>query len=747
MTKLIQYIGIFCILVFSAISIFFAISEREMQHVEIFGFEVKEVFSYTTFFEDRFYDIRMQQTLNPEKVDKRIVLANIDDATINGLGEWPIRRQTWGHLLNKLKHYGAKVVAFDVFYPEPSLVCNGENPDIVFADAIKDFQSVPGNTVILPYKLTAYKQEAIELPEVLYNFIMDTKQGEGIGLSPWHVGKEQFPIKILQDTDAVLTHLQVEADSDGVFRHYPLVGSVEDIYFPSFSLAAYEAYMGDKASLDLLSLDNFKLNLKGGALNLNIKGESKIRWLGGWSNFPQFSIIELVKSKDNDPKWRQLLENKLIFVGSTAFAGHDIRHTPIDPLLPGVFFHMNMAHMLMEGDFFAPYDQSTKYSWLILFLGSFLILAIQLYGNALIDLTSVVAISVGIYCLDTYYLLPQGYEIKLFFCLFSIGSCYSWNTFLHFYMANKDKAFLKNAFGNYISPELIEEMYETGEAPKLGGDSGILSPYFTDIQGFSSFSEKLSATQLVELLNEYLTAMTDILLEEKGTLDKYEGDAIIAFFGAPMPLPDHAERAVMTAHRMQESLLVLREKWVSEGDKWPVIVHEMRMRIGINTGEIVTGNMGSASRMNYTMMGDAVNLAARLEESAKQYGIFTQVSLETKEAAGDKLFLWRELDTVKVMGKSIAVTTFDLIGLHETAPDYLKELAVKFNEGLEQYKAQKWDEALVTFKHTLELEYQRYPLLKGVKSNPSEIYIERCEAFKENSPGEDWDGVFTLTSK
>lgn len=742
MTKIIQYLGIFIILSFSAISIFFAISERD-----IMDYEMKRLFAYTTFFEDRFYDIRMNMTLDHEAKDERIVLANIDDQTINGLGEWPLRRQTWALMLDKLKNYGAKIVAFDVFYPEPSLVCNGEDPDKIFADAIRSFQEVPGNKVILPYALTRYEEDGQELPDILYNFIMDTKQGEGISLDPWYVGKEQFPIPALQDTDAILTHLQVESDTDGVFRHYPLVGNVDDIYFPSFSLAAYEAYTGDKASLDLLSIGDFKLKIKNGNLNLNIKGEAKVRWLGDQRAYPEFSIIDLLKSKDDDPKWRALLENNIIFVGSTAFAAHDIRHTPVNPLLPGVYFHMNMTHMLMEGKFFAPYEESTKYSWLILILGTLLILVIQLYGNALLDLVSVLAITGGVFYLDTYYLLPKGYEIKLFFCMFSIGACYSWNTFLHFYIANKDKAFLKNAFGSYISPELIDEMYETGEAPKLGGDSGIRSAYFTDIQSFSSFSEKLSATQLVELLNEYLTAMTDILLEEKGTLDKYEGDAIIAFYGAPMPLEDHAERACMTAHRMQETLLVLREKWVSEGDKWPTIVKEMRMRIGINTGEIVTGNMGSASRMNYTMMGDSVNLAARLEESAKQYGIFTQVSKETAEMAGHDIFVWRELDTIKVVGKSIPVTTYDLLGIHETAPEFLKKLSTRFAEGIDAYKSQRWDEAITIFKETLEYEYERFPLLKGVKTNPSEIYIERCEAFKENPPGEDWDGVYTLTSK
>ncbi|MBC98092.1 MAG: hypothetical protein CME63_10100 [Halobacteriovoraceae bacterium] len=244
--------------------------------------------------------------------------------------------------------------------------------------------------------------------------------------------------------------------------------------------------------------------------------------------------------------------------------------------------------------------------------------------------------------------------------------------------------------------------------------------------------------------------MTNILLEENGTLDKYEGDAIIAFFGAPMPLEDHCARSCRVAHKMQEKLAELRMKWQSEGDKWPEIVHNMRMRIGINSGEIVTGNMGSHTRMNYTMMGDAVNLAARLEESAKQYGIFTQVSEDSKVMAQEQsqeAFLFREVDTVKVVGKSVPVTTYDLLGLKETAPEFLKKLSDQFSLGISLYKEQRFDEAIVIFKETLELEWQRFPDLKGVKTNPSEIYIKRCEEYKQTPPPPNWDGVFTLTSK
>jgi adenylate cyclase len=288
-------------------------------------------------------------------------------------------------------------------------------------------------------------------------------------------------------------------------------------------------------------------------------------------------------------------------------------------------------------------------------------------------------------------------------------------------------------------------MYQSGEAPKLGGDAGIRTAYFTDIQGFSTFSEKLSATKLVELLNEYLTVMTDILIAEQGTLDKYEGDAIIAFFGAPMPLPDHASRSVKVALKMQDALKELRAKWTNEGDKWPEIVHQMRMRIGINSGEIVTGNMGSKMRMNYTMMGDAVNLAARLEESAKQYGIFVQISHFTYGLVKEQFFC-RELDTIRVVGKSEPITTYEPMYEINQPNELLAKLTNTFHQGLAAYKKQNWNEAKIFFEQSLMLEFERYPELKH-KTNPSKIYLHRCEEFQKKPPPQNWDGVYNLTEK
>lgn len=757
LTKLFRVLGIILIVLFSAFCIFVSYQGREGQIGEK---KTLKVLSYPNYFESRFYDFRSNLTRNPDSFDDRIVLGKIDDYSIQNIGRFPWSRSVWTNVIKKLDTFGAKIVPFDVFFPEPEEPCGcGESsPDEDFAAAITKFQETPGNKVIFGVSMTPQKnftkEDLVkhanifeEIPDVMYNFVLNSKTDQA-DLLPTFFSKDAFPIPVLANTEAGIGHVQTTADTDGLYRHYPLLSNVEQIYFPSLALLTYQLYTGNDPEI-LLSQVNSTIQIETGSVHLNINGETKVRWLGNEYAFPDFAIYDLLQANDNDQKWHKLLKGKIIFLGSTAFGAHDLRHTPIDSKMPGVYFHMNMVNQLLDGNFFKKSEQSTYASYLILLIGTLLIIIVQLFGNALFDVISMLLIVSGAFVIDTYYLIPQGYNNKLFFTLFAIIGVYLFNTLLNFYFANKDKQFLKNAFGNYISPELIDEMYSSGEAPKLGGDSGIRTAYFTDIQSFSTFSEQLSATRLVELLNEYLSAMTDILLEHGGTLDKYEGDAIIAFFGAPLPQEDHATKACIVAAEMQSALLVLRKKWVSEGDKWPQIVHDMRMRIGINSGEIVTGNMGSSMRMNYTMMGDSVNLAARLEESAKQYGIFTHVSKESKMMADpdDSLFLWRELDTVRVVGKSEPVTTFELLGKIDEVDDNLKQLVTAFSAGLTAYKEQKWDEALANFQTSLECEYKRFPELKGKKSNPSEKYIERCNGYKEVPPPPDWDGVFTLTEK
>ena len=309
----------------------------------------------------------------------------------------------------------------------------------------------------------------------------------------------------------------------------------------------------------------------------------------------------------------------------------------------------------------------------------------------------------------------------------------------------KNRKFLQNTFKQYLSPELIDIMYNTKQLPLLGGEEGIRTAFITDIEGFSTFSEKLgSPTRLVELLNEYLSEMTDILLKHYGTLDKYEGDAIIAFFGAPMRMDDHAYQACLTALDMQTALGKLRKKWLSEGDKWPVIVHNMRMRIGINSGLITTGNMGSTIRKNYTMMGDAVNLAARLESAAKQYGVYTIISQHTFDLVKND-FEARKLDKIAVVGKSEPVVIYELIAQKGNLNSENEMLLSLYNEGLSLFYAQEWEKAILKLQEALLLEPNNQVAQKGI--NPSKKIIEYCKNYQTISPGPDWDGITKLTSK
>ncbi|MEK7391530.1 MAG: adenylate/guanylate cyclase domain-containing protein, partial [Fibrobacterota bacterium] len=315
---------------------------------------------------------------------------------------------------------------------------------------------------------------------------------------------------------------------------------------------------------------------------------------------------------------------------------------------------------------------------------------------------------------------------------------------MRYVLEEKQRVFLQKSFKTYISPDLIDQMVASGMQPRLGGEAREITAFFTDIQGFSTFSEKIgSPARLVELINEYLSAMTKILPDNQGTLDKYIGDAIVAMYGAPVGLEDHARRATLSAVLMQERLAELRKKWQDEGDKWPEIVHQMRMRIGLNTGLIVTGNMGSDLRMNYTMMGDDVNLAARLESASKQYGVFILSSEATISAAGPG-FVSREIDKIRVMGKSEPVVVHEIVGREESAPRRWLECMDAFAKARALYVAGDFAKAREGFMASLQLEpFYGEP---GVKTCPSKVFASRCEQLAAHPP-ENWDAIFTATSK
>jgi adenylate cyclase len=314
----------------------------------------------------------------------------------------------------------------------------------------------------------------------------------------------------------------------------------------------------------------------------------------------------------------------------------------------------------------------------------------------------------------------------------------------------KQRGRIKGMFSTYLSPALVNRMVESGEDPQLGGHKSEITAYFSDIQGFSAFSEKLDSGPLVELMNEYLTACSDIILEEGGYLDKYIGDAIVAMFGAPFPLPDHAFRACVATQRVHLKLAELRAKWQAEGEKWPEIVWRMQSRIGLNSGKATIGNMGSTKKFNYTMMGDDVNLAARMESGAKAYGVYTMVTEATKLACeqhgGDRL-VFRYLDKIVVKGRSIPVPVFEIAGLKESVAPQTLECLQLFAQGVAKYLVQDWDQAEELFRRSALIEPNIPGRTPGVETNPSLVLIERCSKMRLHPPGENWDGVYHMKEK
>ena len=328
-------------------------------------------------------------------------------------------------------------------------------------------------------------------------------------------------------------------------------------------------------------------------------------------------------------------------------------------------------------------------------------------------------------------------------------SCGFAGAFLQLSSQEEQKRRIKGMFGTYLSPALVERMVESGDEPQLGGVDAEITAFFSDVAGFSGFSELLTPQQLVALMNEYLTAMTDILMEQGCYVDKYIGDAIVGIYNAPAPVENHALRACVASQLLRQRLAELRKKWVSEGDKWPSIVGKMRMRMGMNTGFATVGNMGSSRRFNYTMMGDTVNLAARCESGAKSYGVYTMVTGETRraaEAAGDDC-VFRFLDKIIVKGRSEPAEMHEIVCLRSDINDESKECIKIYDEGTAHYLAQQWDHAIAAFERSAKLEWNRPELNPDSHDTPSTVMLTRALRLKANPPQGVWTGVYKMETK
>lgn len=494
-----------------------------------------------------------------------------------------------------------------------------------------------------------------------------------------------------------------------------------------------------------------------------------INYFGGPNSFPSYSfesVIDdstvLLASEDEDFQLNQfsdpdygllseeVFKDKIVLVGATMPELHDFHVTPFAPSrgMPGYETHANAIQTILSENYIRyahPWVNTLLMVVAILLVVYSTRKAGGFWGFLLFILFSIFAVGLTIFEFVTY-----NYVIKATSPLVALSLGYLGTLSYEYLIEQRERKRIQGMFSSYVSPELVDEMIESETEPQLGGDVEYITAFFSDIQSFSTFSEQLEAPRLVKLINEYLSAMTDILTDQGGTLDKYIGDAIVAFFGAPVSQEDHAYRACIVSQLMQRRLVELRKKWKAEGDDWPEIVRHMRNRIGINTGQMVTGNMGSSSRFNYTMMGDNVNLAARCESGAKAYGVYTMVTENTKEEAEQfgRRCVFRYLDKIVVKGRTQPVNVYEIMELEDGITDRQLECRSIFEQGIEAYKLQQWEQAIDLFEQSALLEtFQPDDVDSLTKTNPSLVYLDRCRKMQKQPPGENWDGVYVMKSK
>lgn len=738
------------------------------------------------------YDLLLRATHTTQTTGVPVIV-DLDERSLAMYGQWPWPRYRVALLMAKIREAGALAVGLDIVFAEEDRT----SPKVLKEVLKRDLKVNMGFTG-MPAALMDNDQVLAGVlgqgPYVLGYYLNFDEGHESAGSSYLH------PVSLIEkrskgapesktfmvDAPSVVGNIPTLAkaakmsgffntspDLDGVYRKTPLFAHHKDKLYPSLSMAALMTALGAKQAVVKVAPEGLESVRVGGyVIPVDEKGQLYTKYRGPRGTFTYISASKVLDGRLKPEE----LKGKIVFLGTSAAGLKDLRATPFDPVLPGVEVHATVVDNILAQDYIHRPAWAPGLEFLVLLAAGVLATSLLTWARAVWSLIPLCACGAGFWEGARYIMSANGFFVSPLYPLVALGLCFGVLTLLKYWREEGHKKFLHATFASYLSPELIQEMFDNKANPELGGEARVITAFFSDVQSFSTFSEKLNASQLVELLNEYLTAMTDILIQDRGTLDKYEGDAIVAFVGAPMVVPDHALRACRMAVNMQNALVGLRAKWASEkqlpdepernvknyppeewapGDKWPKVVHRMLVRIGLNSGEIVVGNMGSTMRMNYTMMGDSVNLAARLESGAKQYGVYNLISeyvLEQpawneqgEEVRVADMVEVRFIDNIAVVGKSEPVKVYELAALKGDLTDKERELFALFDKGMELYLAMRWDEAIEVFKEAEKIE--RVP--EG-KTTPSRAFIQRCYQFKTDppvKPGEEWDGVFRMTKK
>ena len=712
-------------------------------------------FSFLQQLEDIAYDARLNLTL-PGTVDPRIVIVDIDERSLRAEGQWPWPRGRLATLVEQLfERYQVAVLGFDAVFAEP------DSTDLVFRALIRGplGQDAQRRTELerLRRELDPDRRFAAALSgrPVVLGYFFNTRTSPDAEIQFGRLPSPIASIRDLETNDTVLVEavgyganlplLQDNArsggffnsplvDRDGVFRRVPLLIRFRDYLYPQIALAVVRALMDDPP-VELVMAAGYGADAHGRRLEalrfggftvpVDDLGAVLVPYRGRQGSFPYVSAAEVLAGTA-DPR---LLEGAIVLVGTTAAGLLDLRATPVQNVYPGVEVNANLIAGILDHNFRSRPAYSAGLEIVQLgivgLLGALIGWLTPVWALLLTMAVAGALLGVNGYLWVAHMLVaPLATPLALLVVLYMLHTSYS------FFIESRRERWITRLFGQYVPHEIVAEMSRRGERYSLEGESRRMTVLFSDIAGFTTLSEQFEPRQLTQLMQCYLTPLTRIIHEHRGTIDKYIGDAIMAFWGAPLADPEHARHAVAAALAMARGLRALDDDFHARG--WP----PLRARTGVNSGMMSVGNMGSEFRVSYTVLGDAVNLASRLEGAAKQYGVEIVISEYTRELVPE--YACRELDRVRVKGRTQPVVMFEPLGLASDLDAEQNAELIEYEEALRAYRRQDWNPAEAGFQRLRERQpdHRLYAL-----------YLERLATLRAEPPPVDWDGVFNLETK
>ena len=702
------------------------------------------------------HDYQLRLTM-PRTPDDRIVIVDIDEKSLKEEGRWPWGRDRMAVLMDKLfDKYGVAVVGFDIVFAERDdssglkvLQKFGQNElknDAPFQAALSQIQpqldydnlfaaKIKNRNVVLGYYLTNQKDWHVSgmLPKP--TFPPDSFRGHAVEFTSWNGYGANLPE--LQQAAVSAGHFNPLVDFDGRVRRVPMLMEYDGSYYESLSLAMVRTLLGPTKLLPgyaegktggFAGLEWLELEAAGGRLKIPVDNNvaTFVPYRGEQGSFRYIPITDVLHNRVEPAQ----LKDKIILVGTTAPGLLDARATPVGEVYPGVEVHANMISGILDQNLKEQpaYMLGAEVIGLLL-TGMTLSFLLPLFTPAKAILASVFALitTTGLSLAAWQYgnvLMPIANSLVMIALLFVLNMAFG------YFVESRTKYQITRLFGQYVPSEVVEEMAKHPESVFMEGESREMTILFSDVRGFTTISEGLDPKELSLLMNEFLTPLSRVIYKHRGTIDKYMGDCIMAFWGAPLPDKDHAHNAILAGVEMLATLQGLRPFLQERG--WP----EIQVGMGINTGRVSVGNMGSKVRVAYTVMGDEVNLASRLEGITKQYGVSIIVGQNTRDQVTN--FLYRELDHVRVKGKDKPVAIYEPITLLSEASKSLQDEVRLFHEVRRLYHKQDWDQA--------ELQLMN---LQRVSPETAlyKVYAERVIYFRKNPPGAEWDGVFVFQTK